>query len=80
MTLASDAKFKEKLTCGFENVTRNLENFHQSSRKGSHCLKSIQRRIFFWSVFSSIWTEYGDKSLYSVRILENTNQKNSKRN
>ena len=42
---------------------------------------------FFWSVFSDIWTEYeflrmwtenGDlrgKSPYSVRILENTDQK-----
>ena len=34
---------------------------------------------FFWSVFSCIRTEYGDlwsKSLYSVRIWENTDQKN----
>ena len=33
---------------------------------------------FFWSVFSRIWTEYGDllrKSPYSVRIRENTDQK-----
>ena len=33
MTLASDAKFEEKLTCGLENATSNLENFHQSSQK-----------------------------------------------
>ena len=36
---------------------------------------------FFWSVFSSIWSEYGDlpsKSPYSVQIRENTDQKNSK--
>ena len=25
-----------------------------------HCVKSVQIRSFFWSVFSSIWTEYGD--------------------
>ena len=30
MTLESDAKFEEKLTCGLENNMRNLENFHQS--------------------------------------------------
>ena len=44
----------------------------------SHCVKSVQIRSFFRSVFSSIWTEYGDlwlKSPYSVRILENTDQK-----
>ena len=30
MTLESDAKFEEKLTCGSENRMRNLANFHQS--------------------------------------------------
>ena len=36
---------------------------------------------FFWSVFSRIRTEYGDlfrKSPYSVQMLENTGQENSK--
>ena len=35
-------------------------------------------RSFFWSIFSYIWTEYGDllrHSPYSVRIQENTDQK-----
>ena len=33
---------------------------------------------FFWSVFSRIWSEYGERiSLYSVRMRENTDQKNS---
>ena len=44
-----------------------------------HCLKSVQKRSFFWSVFSRIWAEYGDlrsKSLYSVRIRENRTIKN----
>ena len=31
MTLESDAKFEEKLTCGFENNMRNLANVHQST-------------------------------------------------
>ena len=33
MTLKSDAKFEEKLTCGLENDMRNLANFHQSNQK-----------------------------------------------
>ena len=33
MTLKSDAKFEEKLTCGLENDTRNIVNFHQSTWK-----------------------------------------------
>ena len=31
MTLESDAKFEEKLTCGLENDMRNMANFHQST-------------------------------------------------
>ena len=33
MTLKSDAKFEEKLTCGLENYMRNLVNFHRSTQK-----------------------------------------------
>ena len=33
MTLKSDAKFEEKLTCGLENDMSNLANFHQSTPK-----------------------------------------------
>ena len=43
-----------------------------------YCVKSVQRRSFFWSLFSCIWTKYKDlirKSLYSVQIRENTDQK-----
>ena len=46
MTLKSDAKFKEKLTCGFKYDMRNLVNFHPTTQKteklvsiGSFCLK-----------------------------------------
>ena len=30
MTLKSDAKFEEKLTCGLENDMKNLANFYQN--------------------------------------------------
>ena len=42
------------------------------------CVKRVQIRSFFWSVFSCIRTEFGDwlrKSPYSVWIQENTDQK-----
>ena len=33
MTLKSDKKFEEKLTCGLKNDMKNLANFHQSTQK-----------------------------------------------
>ena len=33
MTLKSDAKFEEKLSCGLENDMRNLANFQQGTLK-----------------------------------------------
>ena len=36
MTLESDAKFEKKLTCGLENDTRNLEHFHQSTKRSQN--------------------------------------------
>ena len=33
MTLHSDAKFKETLTCGFKHDMRNLVNFHPTTHK-----------------------------------------------
>ena len=36
MTLKSDTKFEEKLTCGFENDIRDLANFYQSTRKSQN--------------------------------------------
>ena len=52
-----------------------VRKFSDSRR---HCVKSVQIWSFFWSVFSCIWTEYGNlfrKYLYSVQIQENTDQK-----
>ena len=36
MTLKSDVKFGEKLTCGLENDMRNLEDFHQSTQNSQN--------------------------------------------
>ena len=36
MTLKSDAKFEEKLTCGLENDMRNLANFYESTGKSQN--------------------------------------------
>ena len=36
MTLKSDAKFEEKLTCSLKNDKTNLANFHQSTRKSQN--------------------------------------------
>ena len=36
MTLKSDAKFEEKMTCDLENDMMNLANFHQSTRKSQN--------------------------------------------
>ena len=49
MTLKSDPKVKEKLTCGFKYDTRNLVNFYTTTQKsekfasiGSFCPKDIR--------------------------------------
>ena len=47
MTLESNAKFQEKLTCGLEIDMRNLANFHQSTQKS-------QNWEFYWVLFSKI--------------------------
>ena len=55
-----------------------LQNLHLRCLTEFHCMKSVQIRSFFCSVFSCIPTEYGDllrKSSYSVQVQENTNQK-----
>ena len=41
-------QFKNQFTCLGENTEKY------------HCVKTVQIRNFFWSVFSCIQTEYGD--------------------
>ena len=36
MTLKSDPKFEEKLTCGLEKDMRNMANLYQSTRKSQN--------------------------------------------
>ena len=36
MTLKSDIKFEEKLTCGLENDMKNMTNFHQITCKSQN--------------------------------------------
>ena len=46
--------------------------------QSQHCVKSVQIRSFFWSVFSHIRTEYGDlqsKSPHSVQMREDPDRK-----
>ena len=55
-----------------------LRTYMKLREEDIHCVKSVQIRSFFWSVFSCILTEYGDlprKSRFSARIQENTDQK-----
>ena len=64
-----------------EKESNNVEPDNESSDAivpPTHCVKSVQIRSYFWSVFSRIRTEYGDIlhiSPYSVRMRENTDQK-----
>ena len=56
----------------------NLETIPRRISYYNHFVTSVQIRSFFWSLFPSIRTEYGDlllKSPYSVKICENTDQK-----
>ena len=58
---------------------KTLRAFRLANSEGfwkSNCVKSVQIRSFFWSVFSRIQTEYGEIRIspYSIRMLENTDQ------
>ena len=66
----------------FERRGHHLRYTKNRTSMMIHCVKkSVQIRIYFWSVFSRIRTEYGEIrsirsiSPYSVRMRENTDQK-----
>ena len=45
MTLKSDTKFKERLTCSFKHDIRNLVNVHPTIQKSENCLLSKVKRF-----------------------------------
>ena len=53
MVLENDVKFEEKLTCGFENDTRNLADFHQSTGKS----QNWDVDVILLSKLENIWAE-----------------------
>ena len=56
-------------------VARKASVAHLPSRVQLHCVKSVQIRSFFWSIFSRSRAEYVDllrRSPYSARVRENT--------
>ena len=60
-------------------IKNNDMSFNQTFERPFPLREKCPNAGFFWSVFSCIRTEYGDllrKSPYSVRIQENTDQKN----
>ena len=73
--------FFTKADKGRATVILNVGDYIEKSNKefkSIHCVKSVQMRSFFWSLFSRIWTEYGDLrsiSLYSARMREYRDQK-----
>ena len=55
-----------------------LSWYFSASFEACRCVKCVQIRSFFWSLFSRIRTEYGEIrsiSPYSVQMRENTDQK-----
>ena len=51
MTLKSDAKFEEKLTCGLENDMKNMANFHRSTWKSQH----LDFNGIYLSIVENVW-------------------------
>ena len=41
------------------SLTIVVSKRHRLSYSMTHCVKSVQIRSYFWSVFSCIWTKYG---------------------
>ena len=54
MTLKSNRKFEEKMTCGFENDIKNLANFYQSTLKSQN-----------WTL---VWSFYAKQKMYELKI------------
>ena len=61
----------------FENLRinpRKIKQIWKINLLKVHCVKSVQIRSFFCSIFPHVWTEYGDLN-YSVQMRQNMDQK-----
>ena len=68
MTLKSDAKFKEKLTCDFKYDMRDLVNFHPTTQKSEN--------FFRWAFFvQSIQSLSYKKTDYLTFVTLNSDAK-----
>ena len=65
MTLKSDAKFKEKMTCGFRYDMKNLMNFHPTNQKSEN--------LFSMSFFCSKYIRF-ELQKYRGVIFHDTEQ------
>ena len=74
MTLDSDPKFEEKLTCGLESNMRNLANFHQSTWKLGLKIGT------FMGYFYPKWKMYELEIHRGVKCYGNEDRQNLKRN
>ena len=58
MTLKSDTKFEEKLTCGLENGMRNLANFYKSTQKSqkwdSHEILQPKQKMYDLKIYRGV--------------------------
>ena len=72
MTLKSDAKFKEKLTCDFKCDMRNLVNFYPTTQKSRKCYFN---GLFLSKVFE-IWakTTLGSHLSWHWTVMQNLNK------
>ena len=64
MTLKSDTKFEEKLTCGLKNDMRNLMNFHPTTKK----FENLHFDGLFLSKVCNVWAK---KCMLFVMTLNN---------
>ena len=73
MTLKSDAKFEEKLTCGLKNHMRNFASFHPSTWK----CQNVDFDGILLSKVENLWAQNLQRSYVSWqwRIMQNLKRK-----
>ena len=63
-----DVKKVEKKEIGRKESCKDPKNYDLlcNLNQTYHCVKCVQVRSFFWSVFSGIWTEYGEMRSFGL--------------